>query len=610
MTRYTLQRLVMPTTEFADNTRLFVNKYEKYARILSENSNLIEYKFNTWMNMFAASKWDKYCDLGNIYLRLNIVGKYKVQVIGSVRNAALGIIDTVITEKEINSLDHPDNVAEILVPNATKYEGVYFSVFTPQNSLAQIIDGAWCTDKEANVDNKLAIVTCTFKREDFITKTISKFENFISENPELEDKIKLYVVDNGKSLDISKSNDRVTIFHNINAGGAGGFTRGLMEVIRSGKAFTRVLFMDDDVNIFPDSFFRTLIISNYLKEEFKNSIINGAMLDIYRKDRFFENLAIQNKLWVSPYKCNLSLDDYNNILNINDTPDEIFQNPDAKVASAWWYCCFDLNFHNNKGLPLPLFIRGDDTEWSWRQFGTHHISINGICIWHAPFEWRVSTVADYYYLPRNMFMLNSLYTSDFESKFEGYFKERFNYLIKTYDYNSIEILFRAMDDILKGSDIFRENPEEQFRNVSSIAKKIKYFHAEHSELETAKHYHPRIKKLHKKLYSLTKRGLNCPKFLMKKNDISLEWYPPAENFILRREVRVYNLFTSKYCVRKFEKEKIINYEKEFSRRLDLMKKNYSKLHEDYKQAYKEFTTFEFWENYLDIKIKNENRVCV
>lgn len=36
----------------------------------------------------------------------------------------------------------------------------------------------------------------------------------------------------------------------MNAGGAGGFTRGLIEVMKLNAGYTRVLFMDDDVEIF------------------------------------------------------------------------------------------------------------------------------------------------------------------------------------------------------------------------------------------------------------------------------------------------------------------------------------------------------------------------
>lgn len=40
----------------------------------------------------------------------------------------------------------------------------------------------------------------------------------------------------------------------MNAGGAGGFTRGLIEVMKLNAGYTRVLFMDDDVEIFRNLF--------------------------------------------------------------------------------------------------------------------------------------------------------------------------------------------------------------------------------------------------------------------------------------------------------------------------------------------------------------------
>ena len=44
--------------------------------------------------------------------------------------------------------------------------------------------------------------------------------------------------------------------------------------------------------------------------------------------------------------------------------------------------------------------------------------MNGICIWHSPFEYRVSKLADYFYLPRNMFMLHTLYSPKFKKNFK------------------------------------------------------------------------------------------------------------------------------------------------------------------------------------------------
>ena len=74
-----LSRLIIPTASFVDNTELFVNKEESQCYINSAMRDCNVYKFNTWMNMFAPKKHYYYCDLGDIYLRLEASIFFRLQ---------------------------------------------------------------------------------------------------------------------------------------------------------------------------------------------------------------------------------------------------------------------------------------------------------------------------------------------------------------------------------------------------------------------------------------------------------------------------------------------------------------------------------------------------
>ena len=230
---YELARMVMPTSNFINNTELFVNKEIRTCKINGTMRECNVYKFNTWMNMFAAKKHYYYCELGDIYLRIEADGRYILQVTGSNRNTAFNRID-----EQLINLECKGNT-EIKIPDASKYEGIFYTIIEDRNDPIKLKNGAWCTDKTPQRDNKLAIVSCTFKREDYINKNIALFEEFINENPKLKDKIKLIISDNGKTLDVARSNDKVKIIPNMNAGGAGGFTRGLIDVLEQNAGFTR-----------------------------------------------------------------------------------------------------------------------------------------------------------------------------------------------------------------------------------------------------------------------------------------------------------------------------------------------------------------------------------
>ncbi len=592
-----LARIVMPASDFLDYQELFINREEGTCRLDGILKQVNIYKFNTWMNMFAAQKHYFYCDLGNIYLHLDIQGKYRLQVTGSNRNFAFERLDDLLLDT-----DCENNVC-LKIDNAEKYEGLFFTIIEDQNRPITFKSGAWCTDKAPRRQNKLAVVTCTFRREDYINKNIAKFENFLRDNPQLKDKIKLFVSDNGKTLPAALNSENVTIYPNMNAGGAGGFTRGLIEVMKLNAGYTRVLFMDDDVEIFPESFYRTLTLSDYLKEEYKDAFINGAMLDLYRKNLFYENLAIQDDLWVHPYKHDILLDNYNNILSINNIPPELFNNDNPNhVGSAWYYHCFSINILHKKGYPVPVFFRGDDVEWSWKSFGEHHISMNGINIWHAPFIWRVSALADIYYLVRNMFFINVIYTKDFKKHYKKLLSKKLPYLLQTYNYTSLELFKQALEDILKGSSVFKINPEKQFSEINAINKKANYQPClSESDLKYAQTHKVHAKKWRKWIWKKTHFGKYCPLFFFKKRNVALDWYPPVEDFMLVKEIKVYNLFNQKYEIRTFDRKKLTYYEKTIKKLIQQIDKNYDRLHDDFVQAHKEFSTLAFWEKYLELK---------
>jgi len=589
---YEISRILLPTSEWKDYTKLFVRC--KNEQMLCINGHYIHtrlYEFNTWMNLFAAKKYYKYCDLGELYLKLHIKGSYHLQIIGSNRDLLYSHVDTILVDTYITS-----ETSEIGIPNAKNYEGVYFIVFEDKNQPIEIISAAWTTDNAPVRNNRLAIITCTYKREQFINKNIILFKHFINSNPNLKDRIKLFVVDNGSTLDLSNSDEATQIYHNINAGGAGGFTRGLMEVcylndgIEKNNPYTRVVFMDDDVEIIPEVFYRTLVLSDYLKEEWKESFINGAMVSLERKNIFIENIGFQNNFWVKANYQNVDLFDYYNVLLTSDYSDGVFKDKNRRVHSAWWYCSFYLEKSTKNNLPMPVFFRGDDIEWSWRNLGKHHIILNGIFVWHASFEYRVSIFAEMYYATRNMFLLNAIYTWDFKIKYEQYFKKIFFYRLKIYDYTAIELLLASMDDIIKGSAVFREDPEGQLQRIIQIAKKTQYFDADKNELERMRNSYPKAGLKSKIIYILKK--------IFNKTSVALEWYPSVYNFIFHKEVKIYNLLTKKYCIRSFNRKLAAVYKKDFYKKLRKIKKNYDILKKDYMDSYKELTSFVFWKEYL------------
>lgn len=74
------------------------------------------------------------------------------------------------------------------------------------------------------------------------------------------------------------NSDKITIHPNKNVGGAGGFTRGMIESMEQPEDITHVLLMDDDVIILPESIRRMYYLLSMLKPEFDEYFVSGARL--------------------------------------------------------------------------------------------------------------------------------------------------------------------------------------------------------------------------------------------------------------------------------------------------------------------------------------------
>ncbi len=587
---YTLSRIVFPDSDFEKDKELF---YRKKDVVMS---------FDTWMNLFAAKKWYSYCALGKLYLKVTASGEARIDIFGHVLKEAKNLDSKLLSSTDIE-FGHEQTEKVICVENAKEFDGISFCFIHEKDNSAQFISASWCTDTPPARSHRLAIATCTFKREAYINKTIRKFSAFMENNKELSEKLHLYVIDNGKTLSQELGNLYVDIVPNMNAGGAGGFCRGLMFAYDNN--YSRCLFMDDDVEIFPESFFRTLVLAEYFKEEYKDAFISSPMMSIYDKSMCVENLTVQSGLWLRGYYHDISVAGLYNVLKVIDIDKSLFDT--VYTSSAWWYACFSTSLTEGE-YPLPVFFRGDDAEWSWRFHGQHHVSMNGVCIWHAPFGWRVEKVADYYYLPRNMFWINSIYTKDFKAKFNSLFDETFDYLIQTYNYSCVELFLQAIKDILKGEEIYSENPEFQYKRINAFAKeRSNTFPCEEvMELEKAK---DKIKpkrgslgyKFLNKLYTFTQKGMLLPKFFFLKADgIAQEWVPPISDFILRKRVKVYNIFTKTCEIRVFDRKRIKEYHKEYKNLMNRLTENYDSLYENLSMAYNKMTKRYFWNKYLGL----------
>ncbi|MDR3361691.1 MAG: glycosyltransferase [Desulfovibrio sp.] len=615
----TLQQILLPNGFLENYPEFFVRKHI-YSALDESNGcshEIVEYSHNTYMNIFQGKNFFTYCAIKDLFLKFEGTGRATVRIIGSNFDNSHEICDTILVEFEFYSTGLYSQY--IAVPHPEQFTCIYFTVnyATKQNDEFIFKSAAWTTNSQPLRQVTMSCIICTYKREDYIKTNKQQFCNLCEENSDLAKRLHLFIIDNGRTLDKNESvRENISIHHNINAGGAGGFTRGMLETNRSAKKFDHILLMDDDVIIYPEAIKRTLTVIDYLRPEFHDSFIGGAMFNMRKPSLFWEKCAVRDEMWVkNPLKNNLDVCDlaigYKNIVEISEQMDtDSLRKTYGNINSAWFYCAFPYKFIENSGLPLPFFIRGDDVEWGWRNIYPI-INMNGISIWHEPFDFRVTNSSDCYYLIRNMFINNAVYVKNFKYSFAKMFIQKFRYLLKTYNYAGLAMLLKAMDDIIHGSISLKRNPEEilqELKNLETLHQPRSHFDVLPDHLDLAC-FMPTLSKFEQFVYRWTRYGLLLPNFLFEPYGQTFEPSTLVDDprpFMFKKQVKCFNPVTHLYHERIFSRKKQLLATIKFYWKLFIIICRYNSLKRNFEQGMQEFRTVEFWETYLQLRPSPRN----
>lgn len=336
--------------------------------------------FLTYFNSFSISKWKEYTTIKKLQINGKIIGLAEIEVY------TIGKEGTLLTKKQVTG----DFTIDFDVEKIT---GEILGIKIKAESKVILQNLNYLGEFEEWKNKKIGVVICTFKREQYVKITIDKLVRFSKKNPWLT----TLVVDNGSTLKEYETNN-LRIIHNPNYGGSGGFTRGLIENLKS-KTNDYVLLMDDDIDLDITVLERTHSVLCGLKKEYRDSFIAGAMIDKDNPYLQYENTGFWNKIKPSSLGRNYDLSRLD-ILEKNEKV--VFK---KNKYAGWWYCCIPLKRVEMIGLPLPVFIKGDDIEYSIRN-KSEIITMNGIGVWHESFVNKKNGCVNYF-ADRNMLMINN-----------------------------------------------------------------------------------------------------------------------------------------------------------------------------------------------------------
>ncbi len=449
----TLQNVLLPSAGTCEEAALYYRtEAGDQQKCLVLEDGLVAAKdctvrFDTYFGGFTIEKWKKYTYVKQVFLKLCVNGKFAVKLLCVTRDSEGAVhTETLLTEEiSCNGMQ----ACVLAFPESCETGMLCFSLTSLQDG-SVFCGGAYlselCPDEMKPV--KIAVDICTYRREEFIVKNLQKLRSCFLENPDsfLYDKLEIFISDNAGTLDISSlSTDKIHIVRNKNVGGAGGFTRGLIEIqnVRQEKGVTHVLLNDDDIVYEPEAIFRTCTFLTCIRPEYADAFVGGAMMRLDKPYFQVESGAVWNGGRLISLKHGLDLRETEACLY-----NEIEEQPQY---NAWWFCAFPAEVASEDNLPMPIFIRGDDVEYGLRNT-KHLVLLNGICVWHEPFENKYSS-ALYYYIFRNRLIDNALH--DMNMTKEELKRELYGYVmneVRLYRYKNAYLLLKGMRDFFKGVD--------------------------------------------------------------------------------------------------------------------------------------------------------------
>lgn len=404
---------------------------------------------DTYINLFDVETWSKYTTIEKVVLKIELRGSGRIFL----RTMGQEVKEQVYKFQN-------DKKEEILISVPSEWNGkVYFEIMADEE--VEFYGACYIAREIEKKPVKLAIVICTYKREQLLKKLLMELKRA---KAILKEQLEVNVVDNASELDLGKES-WVRFFHNPNTGGSGGFGRGMDEVVKHYNEFaaTHVLLMDDDVEVQTESIVRLYAVLSCVKEEYQQEIVAGRMFRMDKPWIQYTAAEIWNGGDLQHIGFELDVSNRENLERIND-------NAGAEY-SGWWFCCIPYEFVKDN-RPLPFFLHCDDVEYGLRHGGAP-IILNGIQVWHETYEYRQSPVMAYYDM-RNSLLVNEIY-GQLKPKEEllTWWKKKITKAHLEKDYQLEYMLILGMWDFLKGIKWLKRIDAERNHVHRICALKIK-----------------------------------------------------------------------------------------------------------------------------------------
>ena len=415
--------------------------------------------FDTYFNALFEHHWRLHTRAASFTLHIEVEGRAGLRLWRTTQHGG----QTLLHEAEV------DGAAEIHLPDDTpnfRQSGLVWFELTARDGAVVLRRAEWFAADAAPERVGLAVAICTYNREADLAGVLAA----IAGDPALDGPggvTRVFVVSQGRpgllahpdvAAPAARLGDRLRVIEQGNFGGAGGFGRGLLEALDD-DAVTHVAFLDDDVRVEPESLLR---MAAFFALARRTLCLGGHMLDSVRPTNLYEGGAVVQDNWVPrALSHQVDLRSREVLAGLTDVQ--------AMHYSGWWFFGFPKRLVAEHGMPLPCFIRGDDTEWGMRLYGrgVPTVSLPGVGIWHEPFYlkghgWQL------YYETRNALICAALHMNFSPRHAAGQLLTQVMTHLLTYRYYSAALVVKAAEDFLRGPAILDADPQALHAAVGKL----------------------------------------------------------------------------------------------------------------------------------------------
>jgi len=417
----------------------------------------------SYFNCFFEAHWRRFTSLDRLALRLRVGGAGRVELYRRLpdREPAL-----------LAGVDFAGEEQELLLPvpgprfHFRELGAVYFEVRGGRGG-ATLHAAEWLAVDARPAAVGLVAGYCTFNRERYLLEGLRR----LADDPEALDCLRAVVVVDQGTNRVTAHPDfvslpaaaaaRTRIVEQGNFGGAGGFTRSILEAQGVGGA-SHVLLMDDDAVLEPESVFRA---ARFLALARGEVAVGGNMLDLLRANEVFEVTAEVLPQHLAPQRVvgGFPVDRREGLTPLLDVHTTRY--------NGWWFMAFPLSLVERLGLPLPFFIRCDDMEWGCRlnRAGVPIVPLPGVGVWHEPFYLKWRGWQNYYEL-RNMLALCALHFPQRRGHAPWLTLRRLLHRLLAHDYAEAWLLCEAVADYCRGPEVLEDDPRGRHARLTAGAR--------------------------------------------------------------------------------------------------------------------------------------------